>query len=356
MSKALDYFTNKEILSTTCLYGLVQSDRSDGKTFNCKFSAWQDFKNNGWVTVYVRRWKTEITPPMYKLFIQELYDVYEKYKTVYGFDEIFTEADYNILQKTQFKSSANGIQIKLPDMKEFKDMIYFCRLSISSKAKSSWRVENIRRIYFDEYLPLDGRYLPKEMDFVTELYKSCDRDRECVQLLCLGNRITPFNPFMNFFGITLSINNERLKTYRENTVAVQIYVSKHLREIRDKGRLKTLLKGTSYENYDNGGVLNAYNIPVMKRDNAEYWGRFKTEVGSGTIWRKEGYFIISTKTRKDGFCIVDKFHNDITNDSYLITYGKFPTLFKNIYKTNRLCYEDDKSYNYFSPLLTKLCI
>ena len=81
--------------------------------------------------------------------------------------------------------------------------------------------------------------------------------------------------------------------------------------------------------------------------------RFKTERGTGTIWYKDGVIIVSDYNRKDGYYIMDKSYN-IAGEKYLCTYGKFPNLFKNVYRRNELFFETEKAFYLFEKILVKI--
>ena len=65
------YFTSKEILSKGSIFNLVLSERSDGKTYDCKTTAMEDYEKDKSTLLYIRRWKTEITPEMYNNFMND---------------------------------------------------------------------------------------------------------------------------------------------------------------------------------------------------------------------------------------------------------------------------------------------
>lgn len=67
------YFSAKYILEKKALINQILSDRSDGKTFDCKYRALKDYKEHKDITVYMRRWKTEITQKMYHGFLMKFY-------------------------------------------------------------------------------------------------------------------------------------------------------------------------------------------------------------------------------------------------------------------------------------------
>ena len=73
------YFSSDFILSKGALTNIIFSDRSDGKTFDCKAQALLDYEKDKSITIYMRRFKTEITQKMYETFFDEVIEK-EKYK------------------------------------------------------------------------------------------------------------------------------------------------------------------------------------------------------------------------------------------------------------------------------------
>lgn len=331
------YFSAKFILSKGALISIVFSDRSDGKTFDCKARALLEYEKDKSITVYMRRYKSEITNKMYSTF----------------FDEVLNQEEYERFRKYKFKGSRTGVQISL-DGKEWDYIVYFVPLSISARLKS--QISDVYRIHtidYDEVIPLDNVYLPKETMLLLEFYKSIDRDRETTQLILLGNRITPFNPYFDFFGVKLQITKEQIKLYRNGTVAVQIYVNKEHREKREQGKFRDMVADTEYADYDSGGILKALNLKKKSRDDFRYWSSFKTEIGEGSIWYKNGQMVISEYQRKDGFLITDKIY-DVNREQYQCNFGRFPMLFKQIYKTGNMFFESEKAFYLFENILEKI--
>lgn len=329
------YFSAKYILSKGALFNYVLSDRSDGKTFDCKARALENFEQDGNITVYMRRYKTEITEKLYTTF----------------FDEVISVKGFERFKDWTFKGTKQGVQVKRGDKWEW--IIYFVPLTMSGKLKSQLNVKKIREIDYDEFVPLDDRYAHNEMTLLLEFWKSVDRDRDTIQLLVLGNKITPYSPFFDYFGLDMQITNEKVRLYRGGTLAVQIYANKEHRQVRSKSKFSMLVEGTEYDEYNEGGVLNALNLKVASHVGATYFASFKTTKGEGTIWSNGRQFIVSTYQRKDGILLVDQMYNT-GREEYSINFGKFAQLFKRMYRSGQLFFEDEKSYHIFEDILKKV--
>ena len=337
MSEFNSYYTARYMLSKGSLFNATLSDRSDGKTFDSAQRILEDYEKDGTIGIYMRRFKTEFTQVMYDGFFED--------NLSKPFNERFLS--------WQFKGSKKGVQVRKSENEDWDWICFFVPLTMSGKLKSTFNGfhQRIHCINFDEYIPLDDRYAPNEMTLLLEFWKTIDRDRNTTQLIILGNRVVEFNPFFDYFNIRLDITGQKVRTYRDGTLSVQIYVNKEHRTKREDTPFKSLIKGTEYDNYDSGGILKALKLKTASRLGADYFCSFKSDIGEGRIWKNGRNFIISTYKRKDGIILVDHIHNIAKREEFVITYGKFSLLFRDLYKTGRLCYEDMESYRAFEPLL-----
>lgn len=332
------YFTAKYVLSKKAILSIVFSDRSDGKTFDCKARALEKYENNKEITVYMRRYKSEITPKLYESF----------------FDEVISKEKYKRFNEWQFKGSKNGIQVKTSKNSEWDWIVFLVPLTMTGKLKSQIsEVHRINEIDFDEYMPLDGKFVKDEITLILEFYKSIDRDRETTQMLILGNKISPFNPLFDYFDIDLRIENEKIRLYKNGNLAVQIYSNKEHTEFRKASKFRNLVTDTPYEDYDCGGVLNALNLKLRSRDGLDYMCSFKTERGEGSIWFGNGIMVISEYKREDGYVLTDKIYG-LKRQEYQCNFGKFGTTLKYIYKCGNMFFETDKSFYKFEKILIKI--
>lgn len=342
-NKFKTYFSLEYLKSKNALFNGAFSDRSDGKTFNVKEAMLDDYIDNDNDSIYIRRFKTEITKKMYSSFLNEVLLKSEK-KTIYN------QYDY--------KCAKDGIYIKRKgaDDKEYHQFIYFVPITMSGKLKSSMDVDRIDNIYFDEYIPLDNQYAHDEMNLILELWKSVDRDRDKVRMWFLGNKIRYYCPLFDYFKIDLKLSaKDTIRLYQNNTLAIQIYSCKEHRDKRKSSRFNDLVKGTQYEAYENGGILKALELKYKKHlDSYECFASFKTELGEGTIWYDDDYnFIVSQTTRKDMLVICDAVYKD-DREIALVTLSNLANILKTNYKLGRVLFEDDKAFHIFEPILDRI--
>lgn len=353
-----EYFTSKPIMSKGALFNLVTSDRSDGKTFDIKLNALADYYHTRDINVVCRRFKTEMDEEFYGNFFGEVFN--KKNEEIKGLENVgLTIEDIDVMRNWKFTYSKQRVKVDTGDGK--KDLIIiFMPLTMAGKKKSVFNdwYQRIHKIHIDEYIPLDGVYLPKEPQKILELWKSVDRDRILdknqitTQLKCTGNKITPFVPLLDYFNIELSLLNDKVRVYRNGSFAVQVYSSTEHRNKRKDSPFNDLIKGTDYEEYDTGGVLNLFNLKMKARGEKEYWASFKTTKGEGTIWYGNQEFVISNYTRKDGILLVDKQYGT-QREEINIKFGLFGKTLKHAYYTNKLYFENERTFYIFEDLLKK---
>lgn len=339
-----EYFSAKYLLSKGAVYSGAFSDRSDGKSFDCKVRALEDFDKYDYASIYVRRFKTEITETLYTTYFNKLLTI-EPYKTKY--------------KDWEFKGCRTGVLARRNASEKFRYIVYFVPITCSGRLKSQFdgEYQRIINIDFDEYIPLDNRYAPNEMDLINEFYKTIDRDRDVVRFNFFGNKITYFCPLFDYFKVDLMLSGkETIRLYKDGMLAIQIYVSKEHREARKESKFSKLMQGTSYEDYNNGGILNALDLKIEKHnDKCKPFASFKSKVGEGSIWYNQNKeFIISCSSRNDLLVICDEMYNIKNREMVLITFGRLATDFKNYYRLGRIHFESEKAFHLFEPLLKSI--
>ena len=338
------YYTSAPMRARPFLFALTLSDRSDGKTFNIKEESISDWRAHRWTSIYMRRVSKELPESLYTTFYNELQ---AKYPEKYG--------------DLKFKYSKQGVQIWDEEAEKWSQLIYFIPLTMAAKLKSTLDVGPIHKVFFDEYVPLEGRYLKDEMILLLEFWKSIDRDRDQTLIHCYGNKIDLFNPFFDFFDIPVfDQNKKKIRSYRDNTVGVEIYINKEHREARKQQRSASLFAGTSYDDYAQGGTLAAYDLKQCTINKAYMrpLASFKSSVGEGTIWTDAGadWYISVKEKRREGMLIVDKMITLQPNDQRQIVdvrLADFARLFRVKLQTGAIAYESPAAFHAFEPILRR---
>lgn len=330
-----EYYSADELLAKGAIVSQCYSDRSDGKTFNIKERGLTQYLEDKSQYVYMRLFKTEITEAMYTTFMNEICD--KKPELTKGYE---------------FQGTKTKLLVRKQGKKEWDILAYFIPLTMVGKYKSILDVNRIKSIELDEAVPLDDIY-PK--DVVTKLldfWVSVDRDRFTVRLNIFANKISPFSPYFDYWNLNLAMNGNKIRTYQNGALAVQIYYSEEHRTERKKSKFNDLIKGTAYEDFYFGGILNVIGIKRGSIKDAKYWSSFMTEKGEGSIYMKDDYIILSESKRKDGLLLTDKIYNT-NRKEIMVKFGDFAKFLKRMYHTGSIRAETEKAYYMFEDILIK---
>lgn len=336
----MKYFSSNGIRGKNAIYNYIQSDRSDGKTFDIFNNAIRLTIKKGYQSIYVRRYDKTITKTLKKGLISD----------------VVTKMYPNVKHKL-----VDGVScINIPEWGEevYKDCVYYGSLNDIDDLKSQFNPELIREIHIDEYCPVTARFLPKEMEIINELYESADRNRGVVKLFVYGNRARPINPFTAFFNLTSELTNIGIKTYRGGALAVQSWGSEENRNARKSSAYHKLIAGTNYADYlEDGKTLNTeYNKYASEYIVKSVFSQFRGTYGTGSIVFDGDCFVITTKKYKTNTCVCDDqcISNETGMQNISVKFNSVKTILRNAFYKNKLCYENKESERAFYSLLQEL--
>lgn len=123
-----------------------------------------------------------------------------------------------------------------------------------------------KKIVFEEYIEPTNRYLKNEIFMLFEFYSTVDRYTN-TQLFGLGNTMTAYNPYFEFFGIIPTV--KRFTWYKSKTLLVEnVNLPGHSQFVKNQ-RFYNLVEGTEYGDYltDNSPWMDDnYNIEERPKD------------------------------------------------------------------------------------------
>lgn len=127
---------------------------------------------------------------------------------------------------------------------------------------------NVRYFYMDEFMPLDGKYLPNETHLMKTIYDTVNGKIEDLPIIMTANCISLGNPYFTMLELNSKIqtNTRKIKTETcvyEN-VTVEGLASKHMNSSANKAFKQT------GEDYSSNVWIMDNNSLVCKPDN---WGR-----------------------------------------------------------------------------------
>lgn len=129
---------------------------------------------------------------------------------------------------------------------------------------------NVRYFYMDEFMPLDGKYLPDEPDLLKTIYDTVNGKIEDLPVIMTANCINIGNPYFCLPGIRL--NTKIQSNTKELKTDTCIYENVTVRGLADKHMNSGMNRayGKTGEEYVSNVWLGDNNSLVCKPDN---WGR-----------------------------------------------------------------------------------
>lgn len=227
------------------IFKIAISDRNDGKTTFAERLAVETFDACGKAAVFCRRFGTEFTDLFFDEFAQNLH----------VFPHVLAGRDFDIVKPS--KKRLGALMLPPNDSDKKAVAVHFVPVSMAGRLKSALGYNTHKNIFFDEYIPLDGRYIPNETESLLELYKTIDRNHFDNYIMLTGNKITRFNPAFQYFDITTW--KRGLNTYKNGALSLLVYSNKGNAEMCEKSTFGDLVRGTKYEEYNAGEFLRSYS-------------------------------------------------------------------------------------------------
>lgn len=235
MKKTVFIDVEKARAHPRALYIYVDSDRSDGKTTAMIRMAYDDFHDTGKTAVCVRRFVGALT----SLYMRTICNNLRKVRPNCG--------------ELTFSGSPKRDGILLFEDK--KPFALFIPLSRADGVKGALDKDDYGNIYMDEYTPLDGRYIPREMTLINSLWETVDRRHYNTKFWFFSNHLTTSNPVLNFFRV---IPRNGLSEWQNGRFLMLRVANKGNREQMRESPFGELMRGTGYEEYAfEGGALHS---------------------------------------------------------------------------------------------------
>lgn len=242
------WYDKSALLSHNRLLNMVLSNRGGGKTFHFTRWAIEDFKKTGKQTVWVRRYKTELTDPEKGILVNGRF--FDAVRSYYPDDDLTIEGSTGYI---------NG-----------EPAIIFIALSTSRQMKSV-ALPFTNKIIFDEFLVTEGRtgYLKAEVEVFLDLFETVARLRDNVRAVLLANAISIVNPYFLYFNI--KPRADKRFTVR-GQVCIEMFTDADFIEAKRKTRFGELVQNTRYGSYaiDNRWLLDSDTFIEPKPAKCEF--------------------------------------------------------------------------------------
>lgn len=242
MSQWIDL--DKEVLKYHRLLNLVVSLRGHGKTSAAKRLAVENYWNTGKKTLWLRRYKNELGKKFYDRF-----------------DTDFDQLDIPGREKLIMRG--NELVEDLGE-KKYSTVIKFATLSQSSYMKSD-NFSEYNLLIFDEFLIKKGsiHYLPDEVDTFLELLNTVVRFRDDFTCILMGNHMTNYNPYYNYFNLTVDPTKNNFVLRKE--FLFKFVRSEEFEAFSQKSRFADVVRDTPYYDYAYEGAANQVTRDIIRK-------------------------------------------------------------------------------------------
>lgn len=270
------YFDINKPLSYNALWNFLDSNRGLGKTFGTLKFLCNSYKKRNEEFIYTRRTKEELLRVTNTMFYAlENEDIIKPFEFRCEGDFIIYNNDIknDELNKLLINRNETIVNTKKPyrkpsSLKAENDKIcgYLIPLSLANQYKSV-PFPNVKNILFDEYITENNKYLKNEPEKLISLVETVFRNRDDGRIICLGNSISRFNPYFDFFELLDHENNETT-FYKQKSILILHTIGKEFIQNKLKTRFANSIKHTSYGDF----ILSNVSI----KDNHSFINKLKS--------------------------------------------------------------------------------
>ena len=328
-----DFYSANEILKLRAQYNLIYGERSNGKSYAVKKHCLERFAENGDQFVYIRRYERDLT-----------LDLVDGYFSDMPITEIFG-GKYDIIY-----SHGGGIFVaKLKDGRKTGAVkVGFYRSLNNAQRYSSTAYPNVTNIILEEFVSLDGRYLPDELFKFSHIISTVAR-RENITVFMIANSLSRLSPYWQEYGVDEIIQHQEQGTIatveRQTEGGVQLVAIEYCRNT--DGRSK-MFSGKR-EDMTNGGKWLANEYPKLPRPRDE-WECYYTAV----LKYQKYLFLIEALVYDNEYCVYispkttpiksdTRVISDIMSANPLHTFGLKPLV-----PSERLIFEQFQNRAFFA--------
>lgn len=231
------FYNPTKTLSHNCMMNFVVSERGSGKSFSTLLFLCKKFKQTGDQFVYIRRTEVELDLSRPKLF-----NALESEGAVKS-GEFTCEGDFIFHNTFSSKGTVTnkevcGYTLSLSKVRQYKSVAF----------------PKVKYIIVEEFIDENNKYIKNEVENLISIIETVARLR-FVQVICLGNLITKYNPYFTYFNIEYNSEKEIIKD-KNKGILVHTFKSEEYRKKKRETPFAKLIEGTEYGCF----ILNNSNI------------------------------------------------------------------------------------------------
>jgi hypothetical protein len=289
------YYDGNTAMSYNRMLTFTIGGRSTGKTYFYKRHCVKQFKKNGKMFAYVRRYKDEL---------KGLGSFFDAIKQEFPDDEFTVKG-----RELFINGKKCGQAFQLSKWQTYKSQEY----------------PDYDFIMFDEFIREkdNSNYIPEDCKAFLNLMHTIFRDRPNTRAVCLSNAVSIVNPYFLYFKLVPDVN-KRYNAYRD--ALIEIPPTKEFADAFRQTRFGQLIDGTDYGDMalDNEFTGDNYTFVEKRSKNSRFQFTIIYKGMNLGLWTdsKQGLMFISQDhdpSTKMKFALLK---SDMTNDSILMNNWK----------------------------------
>lgn len=350
------YYSANKLWETDASYMIPYGVRSNGKSYAFRGKVLEDFRDNGNLFVYLRRWDIDIKP-----------SAVEQYFNIEQIIQIFN-GKYDCVICRQNEIWLGHYDEELG--KQVKDVVcgYYCALNMAEHYKSWSKLEQCKTILFEEFITnrlyLQTALGETEPEMLMHFVSTCFRLNKG-RVVLIGNNISQICPYWEFF---LGSKENVKKVFSAPPGSIDIY-NVHNGE---DGTVKIAIENCNVVKYNNTMFIGNAQKQIVRGEwevntcNKRPKGKWEN-LFCVTVSFLQFNFNLLLQINEDGERIVfvypsDKIEYWLYTDRFITnnhTKPKidgvlpFEKIYRELYANNKFCFSDDLTGTNFKTLLTQ---
>lgn len=192
-----EFYDRAPILALDATYNFIYGGRSNGKSYSVKEWAIDEFARTGKQFGYVRRWKEDVTQGLVRQYFADN-DI-----------DTLTGGEYNLIDAGRGILEISKYNIETEKKSNRKTCGFYFPISKASRFAST-QYPNLTNLIIEEVIPIDGRYVPQEMELLNHLISTILRSKPDARVFFICNSISRQSPYWEEYGITDLVRNQNI--------------------------------------------------------------------------------------------------------------------------------------------------
>lgn len=329
------------ILSRGATFNFIAGGRGIGKTYGAKKRAIRNALAKGEQFIYLRRYKSELTPSKQTFFA----DVGNE----------FPEWDFRVARN---EAQAAPVSTQDDDKRPWQVIGYFVPLS-TAQAQKGVSFHNVTEIIFDEFITERGnlRYLPDEVSVMLNFYSTVDRYQDKTRVLFLANSVSIMNPYFIQYDIRPDETRQEFMLKADGFIAAHFPNSADFQSSVYQTAFGKFIQDTEYAEYAVGNLFGDNHLKMLaaKGSKATYLYTLELKSATVSIWYdvSNGEYYAQTKQPKQPIVFTLDAANMSEDKTLMMPNDKPLQTLRSAFRHARLSFDAPSTRNAFTEVFKR---